>query len=198
MGQNLVVAISRQYGSGGRQIGMELAKRLGIPFYDKEFIAFAAQKSKVSEQFFEQPEQNCMHPALWDIIPGVSYEAPLSDNVFLAQRSAIRELGQRGACVIVGRGAGEALKDLVPVLNVFIHADMESRKQRAIKEYGDSPKQIEAHIIGIDKKRASYYRFYTGLDGRKMENYQLSLDSGALGIDGAVEVIEMAYRWMGE
>ncbi len=194
MAQKQILTISRQYGSGGRQIGMKLAERFGIPFYDKNFIEFAAQTSQVSKMLFEQPEQNWMHPVLWDILPGVAPDAPVSDSIFLAQRKAVRELAAKGPCVIVGRGAGEVLRDMSSVLNVFIYADMESRKNRAIKVYGDSSKQIEAHIIGIDKRRMSYYRFYTGVNGRNMENYHLCVDSSTLGIDGAVEVIAAAYE----
>lgn len=193
MNTELILTISRQYGSGGHQIGIKLAERLRVPFYDEELITLAAKRSGVAEQFFHQPERNCIHAALWDFIPGAACERPLSDKVYLAQRAVICELAQRGACVIVGRGAGEALKSLAPVLNVFIYADIELRKHRAITEYGCPAEQIEAYIANIDKKRAAYYQFYTGVNGRQMENYHLCVDSGAIGLDRAAGLIADAY-----
>lgn len=187
-----IITISRQYGSGGRLIGKELAERLNIPFYDKEIIDLSAKQSGVSDSFFTQPEQagSCF---MRDFSSGIPFELPLGDKIYLAQYSAICDIAKNGPCVIVGHGAGAALKDNPSLLNVFIYADREIRKRRAIEEYGDEPKKIEEHMAAIDKKRASYFRFYSGINGRQMENYHLCIDSGYLGLEGAVKTIETAY-----
>ena len=114
--------------------------------------------------------------------------------MYLAQRTALCNIARQGSCVIVGRGAGGVLKEEAPLLNVFVYAELALRRQRAIEEYGDSPYKIEERIHKIDKKRAAYFRFYTGTNGLQMENYHLCLDSGFLGLDAAVNVLEAAYR----
>ncbi|MEG0753562.1 MAG: cytidylate kinase-like family protein [Angelakisella sp.] len=190
--QNIVTTISRQYGSGGRQIGALLAKRLNIPFYDSQIIELAAKQSHIAGKFFIQPEQ-CSHYLCRELSSSLTPAVPLDDQVYLAQHAVIREVAQKGPCVIVGRGAGGILKDTVPLLNVLIYANLEKRKQRAIAEYGDDSHKIEEHISAIDKRRASYFRFYTGVDGSRMENYHLCIDSGFTGIDNAVTLIETAY-----
>ncbi|MEG1560615.1 MAG: cytidylate kinase-like family protein [Clostridia bacterium] len=187
-----IITISRQYGSGGRLIGEKLAERLHIPFYDKEIIELSAKQSDVSGNFFSQPEKSGNY-ILRDFFSGIPLEMPISDKIYLAQYAVISALAKNGPCVIVGRGAGAALNGVVPLLNIFIYADIETRKRRAIEEYGDNPQKIEEHIASIDKKRASYFRFYTGMNGKEMENYHLCIDSGKIGIEGAVAAIEMLY-----
>ncbi|MEG1176330.1 MAG: cytidylate kinase-like family protein [Ruthenibacterium sp.] len=187
-----IITISRQYGSGGRLIGAKLAEKLQIPFYGKEIIELAAQQSGVSGSFFAQPEQAGSY-FLRDFSAGVPTELPLGDKVYLTQYAALCALAKKGSCVIVGHGAGAALKNVMSVLNVFIYADLDTRKRRAIEEYGENPHKIEEHMAVIDKKRASYFKFYAGIDGRKTENYHLCIDSGRIGIEGAVAVIEAAY-----
>lgn len=189
--ENRVIAISRQYGSGGRQIGACLAQRLHIPFYDREMIALAAKQSGILGGFFEEPEQGSY--LFRNFAGAAAAEPPLEDRVFLAQCDVIRSLAEKGPCVLVGRGAAGVLRDRVPLLNVFVYADMENRAQRAVEEYGDSPHKIKEHIDAIDKKRTAYFKFYTGMNARRMEHYHLCVDSGAIGIDNAVALIETAY-----
>ncbi|MEG0369895.1 MAG: cytidylate kinase-like family protein, partial [Hungatella sp.] len=157
-----MITISRQYGSGGRLIGAKLAERLQIPFYDKEIIALAAKQSGVSDQFFAQPEQTGAL-LLRDFTGGNAFGLPLGDQVYLAQADVIRTLAQKGPCVIVGRGAGAALSGMVSRLNVFVYADIAIRKRRVIEEYGEEAHKIEEYIAAIDKKRASYFKFYAGV-----------------------------------
>lgn len=191
MMQSRIITISRQYGSGGRQIGERLAKRLGIPFYDKEIIDLAAKQSGIAEDFFVLPEQR--EYLLRDFSVGASMEPSLGDKVYLAQAAVLRALAEKGPCVIVGRGAGGVLNGAVPLLNVFLYADLETRKQRAVEEYGDSAHRIEERIAAIDKKRAAYFKFYTGVNGGQMEHYDLCIDSGFTGIENAVTLLETAY-----
>ncbi|MEG1578427.1 MAG: cytidylate kinase-like family protein [Oscillospiraceae bacterium] len=187
------ITLSRQYGSGGRAIGAKLAKELGLPFYDKDIISLSARQSGVTDDFFEQAEQTG-GSLFRDFSASFSPDLPLGDKVYFAQCAAIRTLAQDGPCVMVGRGAGVVLEGVCPLLNVFVYADLETRKRRALEEYGDDPRKIEARIAAIDKKRAAYVRFYAGVDGRQLVNYHLCVDSGRVGIDGAVAAIAAAYR----
>ncbi|MEG0640116.1 MAG: cytidylate kinase-like family protein [Clostridia bacterium] len=190
-----IITISRQYASGGSLIGAMLAQKLNLPLYDKEIVTLSAKQSGINSDFFVQPEQ-APSAYLRDFSSGVPSNLPLSDKVYLAQLNVLCALAKSGPCIIVGHGAGVALKELAPLLNVFVYADMEVRKRRAIDEYGDDPHRIEEHMKAIDQKRASYFRFYAGVDGRKSENYHLCVDSGRLGIEGAVAAIEAAYLTM--
>lgn len=194
--QNKVITISRQYGSGGRQIGARLAQRLNLPLYDREMIALAAERSGISDDLFEEVEQRDY--LFRDLLPGIAAEPPLCDKVYLAQRAVIHSLAAKGPCVMVGRGAGGVLKDVVPLLNVFLYADIELRARRAVEEYGDAPHKIKEHIEAIDKKRAAYFKFYAGRNGRQMEQYHLCIDSGFMGIEHTAAILEAAYLLEGK
>ncbi len=190
--ENRIITISRQYGSGGRQIGQALAKRLDIPFYDSAIIALAAKESGFAADCFEQAEKNGSY-LVRDYATSMSVPLSLLDKVYLAQYSAIKALAQKGPCVIVGRGAGAVLQGQAELLNVFVYADLQTRKRRAIDEYGDNAHKIEEHIAAIDKKRAAYFKFYTDVNGGRMESYHLCIDSGYIGLQNAVTLIETAY-----
>lgn len=193
-----IITISRQYGSGGRLIGAKLAERLHIPFYDKELITLTAKSSPIHASFFEKAEIMGTGGYVYPPSPGVPFDLPLNDKVFLAQFAVIREIASQGPCVIVGRCADDVLKDRDDLLKVFIFADMEVRKKRAISGYGDTPEKIEQKITALDKKRANYYHYYTQAKWGAAENYHLCIDSGCIGIDGAVAVILAAYLSKGD
>lgn len=197
MNQALIIAISRQYGSGGRLIGKVVAERLNLPFYDKEIIGHAALQSGVAESFLVGAEQgHRILSAAPDVCSSAACLPSLENRIYLAEREAMREFARKGTCVMVGRGAGEALQNDFPVMRVFVHADLACRKKRAIEQYGADEKNLEERIRRIDKKRAAYFRFYAGVDARQMQNYHLCIDSGALGINGAAEVIQAAFLAM--
>ena len=186
-----IITISRQYGSGGREIGARLAKRLDIPFYDKEIIILAAKQSGISDDFFNHHEQGDY--LFRNFFSGDFVVPSLNDKIYLAQCAVIQALAAKGPCVIVGRGAGSVLKKIAPLLNVFLYADKELRARRTIEEYGEESNQIKERMDSIDKKRAAYFKFYAGIMGRQMENYHLCIDSGSLGIENTVTLIENAY-----
>ncbi|MEG2800002.1 MAG: cytidylate kinase-like family protein [Erysipelotrichaceae bacterium] len=187
-----IITISRLYGSGGRQIAQALAKRLELPLYDKEIIELASKNSGISYDFFTKDES--IHSLFRGLANGIASQTTLEDQVYLAQYEAIQTISNQGPCIILGRGAAIALKDKSNLLNVYIYADIDKRKQRAINEYGNDPYQIEEHIAKIDSQRASYLKFYSSFEARKIDNYHLCIDSGALGIDKAVAIIEAAYE----
>lgn len=199
MEQKVIITIGREYGSGGRMIGKLLAERLGISFYNREIIEMAAKKSGMSEKAFESVDETAASSLLYSIATG-SYmfgnyvspqvELPLNDKLFIIQSEIIKSIANKESCVIVGRCADYILKDRKDVINIFIHADKEIRKERAIKEYGISANKVDSYLNKIDKKRGTYYNYYTGEKWGRSRNYHLCLDSGMLGIEGSVHMIE--------
>ena len=199
MKQKLIITVGRQYGSGGRAIGKKLAEALGISFYNREIIELAAKKSGMSEEAFEKVDETAASSLLYSIATG-SYmfgnyvspqvDLPLNDKLFIMQSEIIKSIAAKESCVIVGRCADYILKDRTDVINIFIHADKETRKKRAINEYGIAPNKVENYLNKIDKKRNTYYNYYTGEKWGYSTNYDLCLDSSLLGIEGCVHIIE--------
>ena len=197
MDKKLIITIGRQYGSGGRIIGQKLSKDLNIPCYDKELLTIAAKESGFSEEIFKTVDEKPTGSFLYSLVAGtygtnyVSNHLPLNHKLFLAQFDAIRSIADKGSCVIVGRCADYALADYnVNCINIFIHADLQHRVERAINEYGISPEKAEETVQKNDKQRASYYNFYSDKKWGAVDHYDITLDSGKLGIDNTVEMIK--------
>lgn len=191
-GERIIISIGRQYGSGGREIGKRLAKEFNIDFYDKELITLAAKESGFSEEILKENDENHNGSFLYSLIMGTytgGNNLPLNHKLFLAQFDTIKKLAEEKSCVIIGRCADYALEYNPNCVKVFIHADIDSRIKRAIEEYGVSPDKVEEVIKKTDKKRESYYNFYTGKKWGLMENYDITINSSFSGIDGAVRVI---------
>ena len=195
---NKVITISRQYGSGGREIGKKLAAKLNIPFYDNEIIDRAAKESGFSTQAFENAESKATNSLLYSIAMGMNAygnqelgfaHLSLDDRIYLAQADVIRKVANEGPCVIVGRCADYVLKEHPNVINVFIWATLESRIARAIEIENLSPVKAEENVLKIDKRRANYYNYHANGRWGKADNYHLTLQSDFIGIDGAVECI---------
>lgn len=192
-----VITISRQYGSGGRFIGRKLAEALDIPFYDKEIILRAAEESGLSREIMEQLEEKPTNSLLYTLslnaglLRGgtVSPELPLSDQVFLVQSDTIRKMANQGPCVIVGRCSEYILRDRKRCVRVYLYADMDSRIARATTYYGLPTDKAREKLQKMDKKRASYHNFYTGMKWGQAENYDLAVNTASLGVDGTVELI---------
>ena len=200
--KNLIITISRQYGSGGRQIGRRIADELGIPFYDKEVIDLAAKESGLAVDFIRGQEQQLTQSLLFSIVTNFTSSAAtafspnmlsLSDQVYLAEAKAIRQLADKGPCVIVGRCADWVLEKNYNVLRVYICADLEIRCRRAMDEYGDSPENIQKTVRDIDKQRARYCQHYCDQAWEDAENYDLCLNSGKLGLEKCISIITDAY-----
>lgn len=185
-----VIAISRQHGSGGREIGRMAAKELGIPFYDREIIALAAENSTIDTSFFEDSEGRDPGGLFNELSSDVHFTLPITDKVFLQQAEVIRELAARESCVIVGRCADAILQDGPRVLRVFICADPESRRRRAADCLHEKAEDLEK----TEKKRAAYYQHYTGKKFGDARNYDICLNSGTLGAEECVKTICSAFR----
>jgi cytidylate kinase len=200
--KNLIITISRQYGSGGRQIGQQLAKELNLPFYDKEIIDLAAKESGLAADFIRGQEQQLTQSLLFSIVTNFTSNAGAfnpnmlsqSDQVYLAEAKAIRSLADKGSCVMVGRCADWVLEKDYDVLRVFVCAPIETRCKRAVEEYGDKAENIQKAVQNIDKQRARYCQHYCDKAWEDAGNYDLCLNSGTISLDQCVAIIKGAYE----
>lgn len=186
-----VITISRQFGSGGRTIGRELAERLGLAFYDKELIEKIARESKLSEKFIREqgeyaPSKNLFSYAfLGRSQDGMS----INDYLWSVQRKLILELAEKEPCVIVGRCADYLLRDCPEALHVFVHADEAFRAKRIVDVYGETAQNPKKRLSDKDKKRAANYKYYTDRIWGMATNYHITLDSGQLGLSKCVDIL---------
>ena len=186
-----IITISREFGSGGRFIGEEVAKKLGIAYYDKNVINEIAEKSGLSPEYIQEnaelsPKKGMFAYALAGRdITGKSVE----DMVYEAQRKVILELAKKGPCVIIGRNADYILKDRDDVLNVFIHGDMPEKIKRITGLYNVKEKEAVKMMADTDKRRRTNYNFYTDQNWGKASNYTLCLNSSQLGYDRCEMII---------
>ena len=200
-----IITISREYGSGGRQVGLTVAKKLGMEFYDKELIDAAAKEIGFPTEMIADREQRLTNSLLYNLAMGTLYgiayprepkvsELPLTEQIYQAQKKAIEEAAKRGSCIFVGRCADYILKSRPDVLRVFIYADRDIRKRRAIEEYGEIEEYIDEFMYQTDKRRRIHYENYTNQKWGSRENYDLMLNSGDLGLDKCVELLCEAVK----
>mgnify|MGYP004599301777 FL=1 len=196
---NKVITISRQYGSGGREVGQKLAEHYGIPFYDNELITRAAKESGFAEETFARAEDKATNSLLYSLAMGINVYGnqdfgfsglSLDDRIFLAQSDVIRKVAEEGPCVIVGRCADYVLKEYDNVFNLFVEAGMDFRLKRAVESYGIDPKKAGEVIVKRDKSRANYYNYHVGEKWTNLTNYDLVVRSDLMGIDRAVECVK--------
>ena len=191
---NTIITISRQYGSGGRAIGKKLAESLNIPFYDNELISISADKSGLSKEYFKDAESTAVNNiilSLSTLAPTTEiYGLPLNEKIYLIQSKVIKDLASEGPCVIVGRCADHILESFENCVNVFIHSSLADRVKRAVNEYNLPRKNAESVVSKTDKRRANYYNYFTNKHWGNVENYELVLNSGKIGIDNAVNIIK--------
>jgi len=199
MKTNTIITIGRQFGSAGREIGQKIAEDLGIKLYDKEMLARAAKESGICEEIFETHDEKPTNSFLYSLVmdtysmgySGNTYtDMPINHKVFLAQFDAIKKIADEGPCILVGRCADYALESYNNVVSVFIHADLDSRIRRIARIYDLPDNKAKDMILKTDKKRASYYNYYTNKKWSDAESYELCLNSGELGVNGTAEVIE--------
>ncbi|HIS27671.1 MAG TPA: cytidylate kinase-like family protein [Candidatus Pullilachnospira intestinigallinarum] len=198
-----VITIGRQYGSAGRQIGRALAEELGVKCYDKELLDRAAKDSGMCQELFENHDEKPTNSFLYSLVMdtysfGYSSSAfsdmPINQKVFLAQFETIKKIASEGPCIMIGRCADYALADFENCLSVFIHASMETRIRRIAKLYDLTDAKAKDKIQKADKKRSSYYNYYTSKKWGDVDSYDLSIDSGKMGIDGTIELILKAIQ----
>ena len=195
-----IITISRQYGSGGRYVGQKLSEKLGIPCYDEKLIDMVAKESGFAQDFVAEKGERMTGSLLFNIASSLSYAnnilsgngMSLQDEIYFIQNRIIKDLAEKGSCVIVGRCADYILRERKDVLNIFIYADMESKMERAVTYFGLEKENVSAILNKKDKARSNHYKYYTDQEWGMASNYDLSLNSGILGIDGCVEMIEKA------
>ncbi|MDD4920807.1 MAG: cytidylate kinase-like family protein [Bacteroidales bacterium] len=189
---NIVVSLGRQIGSGGYLAGKMIASALGLIFYDKELLYYAAKESGICEEIFENADEKVTRGLsrvlnAHDFLGGAFFDplnATLSrDRIFSIQSAVIRKIVNQQSCLIVGRCADYILRDHPRMRSVFIHASLPLRIANVAERRGISPEQAEAFIIKEEKKRAAYYNYFTNKEWGKADSYHFSLDAGLLGID---------------
>ena len=184
-----IIALGRQFGSGGREIGKHLAEKLQVRCYDRELITLAAQKAEVREELFVGREEKAPNPWLFTGVyeggPQVRKGQPAEDILFEMQSQVILELAQMGPCIIVGRCADVVLRAAgIPTVSPF-----EDRVRRRMEIEGIGQKESEDAVRKIDKQRKKYYDTYTGRNWGAPENYDFCINSSVMGIEGTAEQI---------
>lgn len=186
-----IITISREFGSGGHSIGLAVAEKLGIPFYDQEIVEKICDESGLGilPSEFEEKEAPLRRPFIYNFL-GHDYKGmSVPDYLWSAEVKVLEKVAEDGACVIVGRCANHVLREREDVLNVYIHADKEKRAKRIVERYGHTKETPEKRIADKDKKRAAHYEYYTGRKWGNADDYHLCLDSGLLGQDMCVKMI---------
>ena len=194
-----IITISREFGSGGHSIGKLVAEKLGYHFYGRELVEKVAALSGFSTDFIEESGEyaSAKSSLLFSLATAGQYESSglsMHDRLYLIQTKVIEDIAAEGNCVIVGRCADFILRDYKDCLHVFIYADMESRAKRIVERYGETDKSPKKRLEDKDQKRKVYYKNYTGRNWGEPHNYNLCLDSGALGLEACADLIVAACK----
>lgn len=184
-----IITISREFGSGGRTIGKAVAQKLGIPCYDAELITEMAKQSGFAEDYVREAGEYAPGGLLNSMFTSRVGGPTNEDILWQIQCNMVAQLAKKGPCVIVGRCGDYILRDRPDVLKVFVHADMAFRAKRIVEVYGQREESPEQRLKDKDKRRSTYYRFYTGRKWGQLDTYDLMLNSGVLGIEKCTELI---------
>lgn len=198
MSKKYVITIGRQFGSGGREIGQKLARTLGIAYYDKELLQEIQKKSGLSTEYLSKSDETPQAP--WThALAGILYDGIYTqEQIFRFQSETIRGIAEKESCVMVGRCADYILRDNPNCVNAFVHAPLEFCVERLYINDGIPREQAADLAVKMNKKRASYYNYYTDKKWGNIASYHLTIDSSVIGIDPTVELIaEFVRRKMG-
>ncbi len=192
---NRIITVSREFGSGGRTIGRLVAEKLGIPCYDSELIDKIACESGLAKDYIaDQGEYASYGSWIAKALSGHAFSGySTQDYLFGVQKKVITELAEKHSCVIVGRCADYILDKKQDCLKVFIHASMDFRAKRIVDVYGEREETPKKRLADKDKRRKTYYRFYTDMEWGDVTNYDIALDSGKIGIERCAEIIASLY-----
>ena len=203
MSKKIIITIARQYGSGGREIGELVAKELGIPIYDKEIITNAAAKGNLHEEVIKSADESATNSLLYTLAMGSNvlgttmhfgYKMPLNDKLFILQSELIKEYAKE-SCVIIGRCSDYVLRNEENLFRIFVYGDLEHRQERVALRHPElKSSQIIDVINRTDKRRSSYYNFYTGNKWGKYDNYDMAINSSTLGIEGTAHIIVASVK----
>ena len=196
----IVITIGRQYGSGGLDVGKKIAKAFDIPFYDKDLVEMAAEKSNISKDTVKHIDERATNSFLYSLVSGhysvgsnvAHYEMPINDKLFIHQSEVIKEVAAKGSCVIVGRCADYVLRDVpgVEVCSVFVCGGLDYRTKRVMEAYPElNQARARDKVIKTDKQRRTYYDYYTDHDWGVISNYGICLNTEKIGIDAAADMV---------
>lgn len=204
MTKNTIITIGRQFGSGGHEIGELLAKKLGIPFYDRNLVKMAAEELHITEEQAELEDEkklmsivsnyNLAMGGYNDFMANAEFYAPVGRDLYVVQSAIIKKLAQKGSCVIVGRCADYVLKDYPGCINVFICASKEDRKNRVMDKYHLSERKAAEKMKKIDRERKYYYETYSGKEWGSIQSHQILMNSSLLGKEKIVEYLAALYN----
>ncbi len=203
MAKKIIISIARQFGSGGREIGELVAKELGIPIYDKEIITNAAAKGDLNIDVAKTADETDTNSLLYTLAVGSNvlgttmhfgYKMPLNDKLFILQSDIIREFAKE-SCVIIGRCSDYVLRNEENLFRIFVYGDLEHRCERVAARHPElKSSQIIDVINKTDKRRSSYYNFYTGNKWGKFDNYDMAINSSTFGVNKTAEIIAAAAK----
>lgn len=188
---NKIITISRQFGAGGHSVAKLVAENLGVECYDSILLDKLAEETGFEKEYIKDTGEASLESKLWSFFSGHA-EASQQDYLWIAHSRIIEELADKGPCVIVGRSADFVLREKKNLVSVFLHASKEFRIKRIKELYGEKENITERTLADIDKRRASYYQYYTDRKWGDVENYTLSLDTSVLGVKKCAEIITMA------
>ena len=204
MKTNTIITIGREFGSAGREIGYKVAKEFGIKLYDKEMLARAAKESGICEEIFESHDEKPTSSFLYSLVmdtysmgySGNTYtDMPINHKIFLAQFDTIKKMADEGPCVIIGRCADYALEDYPNVVSVFITGDEADKIKRISELYDVDEAKAKDLMVKTDKRRSSYYNYYSNKKWGDPKSYDMCINSSAVGQEGAVDIImELAKK----
>lgn len=203
---HVVITIARQYGSGGRSIGLMLAEKYGVPFYDKDIIKIASEESGIKEEYFGRVDEyvSKVKPSLFKrtykggLLSPADKDYVSEENLFNIQAKVIRDLAAKGSCVIIGRCSNFVLKDDPRALSIFVHASEEFRREKAAEKLSMDGRKLEEYLVKDDKRKMDFYRRFTGGEWFDARNYDLCLNSSKLGYDKCIQEIEHRIKMMYE
>jgi len=198
MEKKMIITIGRQFGSGGYDVGKQLAEKLGIDFYDKELLGRAAKETGINPELFARADEQPTNSFLYSMSLGTvglhtgfmaTPDYLTNDKLFTLQSETTRSIAQEHSCVIIGRCADYVLRDHPGLVSVFVHSDIERRVSRVMERANMNAEQARQAIKKTDRRRSSYYNYFTDRNWGGVDNYDLSVDSGRVGVEGAVELI---------
>jgi len=189
-----IITVSREFGSGGRTIGKQIAERLGYAYYDKDLVKKIASESGLTESYILESGEHASstNSFLFNLAIGAELESGNNSTInqlYTVQHNIIKGLAEKEPCVIVGRCADYILRDRTDCLHTFFHADMDFRADRIVSLYGETQDKPEKRLKEKDDKRKTYYKHYTGRQWGMAQNYHLTLNSGIVGTLQCVDIV---------
>lgn len=201
---NKIITISREFGSGGREIGKRLADELGFAYYDREIVAEIAKQTGMTEEYIKNISEKGAYPYAFQFAKSFAMYSSLQSNqtdILVAQTKVLKEIAKKGNCIIVGRGANIILKDYNP-MNIFVYADIESKINRCHKKAKEdenlTDKEMKKKIIQIDNGRKNYHKLISNLEWGDKRNYHLCINTTEVEIKNIISALgDYIEEWFG-